>query len=150
MPVFSSIDLDGAMESNRFFDYPIQVRQVEDGRTWIQVTEREKDIICYPFFAYSYIGMTPTGVHVIETASNGGGTGIFCDLLFLEFQQDEVMTNQSYGIHKRDRVLLKCVGALGLGDRYDGEIRLTVNELIIGRRQHFFVDDQPDDLRVLL
>jgi hypothetical protein len=65
-------------------------------------------------FQYRHLGSSPSGVNAVLTAYNGGGSGTFYSVLFLVFQSDSYLLYETEG-KKRDRVLLKCIGHLGLG-----------------------------------
>jgi hypothetical protein len=132
LPVYAAVDLEGAMHSNRFFLPPESRRMPgEDGWVWV---EKKGEFSCdrNPYYKYKFIGVTPSGTHILQTASSGGGTGIFCWVLFMRFQTDEVLTSSLDKTTTRARILLRCIGKRPLGDRYYGEVTYADGVLTIG------------------
>ena len=134
LPVYAAVDLEGAMKSNRFFR-PQETRPAPDSSGWIRIKEEPKTKgSASPYYMYKFIGVTPSGIHLIQTASYGGGSGVFCHVLFMRFQTDEVLTSTTLETTKtRRRILLRCIGHLLLGDRYDGTVTYANNILTIGK-----------------
>jgi hypothetical protein len=132
LPVYAAVDLEGAMRSNRFF-LPPENRKNPGSDGWVWV-ERKSEFSCdsNPYYGYKFIGVTPSGTHIIQTASSGGGTGIFCSVLFMRFQADEVLTSTLDKTTTRTRILLRCIGQRPLGNRYYGEVTYADGLLTIG------------------
>ena len=132
LPVYAAVDLEGAMRSNRFF-LPPEERGTPGADGWIRV-EKKSEFSCdnNPYYRYKFIGVTPSGTHIIQTAWSGGGTGIFCRVLFMRFQTDEVLTSSLNKTTTRTRVLLRCIGDRPLGDRYCGDVTYADGVLTIG------------------
>jgi hypothetical protein len=63
--------------------------------------------------------------------------------MFLVFQLDQCLELDRDNPEARDQILLKCVGQMSLGDRYDGDLRFENGRLFIGERRAFFPEDQP-------
>ena len=73
-------------------------------------------------YSYQYIGCSFSGVHIIRTWSNEGGSGTFCNILLVTLSTDttvEIYSNKSI---KSERFLIKKIGTISLGDRYKGNI----------------------------
>jgi hypothetical protein len=68
----------------------------------------------------------------------GGGTVHFNDLLFLTFRTDRGLALDDGTLKRRDRLLLKTLGSIPIGDRYLGTIRFTDGTLDIGEDQNSF------------
>lgn len=84
------------------------------------------------FFEYRYLGSTPAGTHVLVTAENTGGSGVFEDVLLMRFDEDFVLEDGQ----PRRRRLLRRVGAFTLGDRDDGLVELRGNQLVLGASRY--------------
>lgn len=120
-PTTVSIDLEGVYNSNRYFG---EYDRDKDG--WVDV--KIKDEYSEGYFKYKRIGTLANNIHVIETADNGGGTGIFMDLLLIKFSIDTVYKNDG---HKEPRMLINCKGEIGLCDRYKGKIIVKPTSIFI-------------------
>lgn len=145
LPTIAAIDIEGAMNSNDFTN-EISIENIENRTTINSYKENESSIP--ETFGYEYIGVSPDGIHVLVTHYNGGGSGTFYTVLFLKFQSDQVMEYKDSSVILRQRILLKCIGAKTLGDRYDGLVKLTGNQLIVGKRRHRYVEEQPSDILI--
>lgn len=73
------------------------------------------------WYGYEHLGQMADGTHVLRTASSGGGSGIFHNLLFVRLREDEARTPTG---HRYGRVLMEVVGHFVLGDRDDGTVEL--------------------------
>lgn len=83
-------------------------------------------------FSYAYIGASPSGVHMLLCNHWTGGTGVFVSVLLLAFDRDRSLEADGSQFGTRDRVLLKTLGRLGLGDRYEGNVTYEDGMLVIG------------------
>lgn len=84
------------------------------------------------YFNYRHIGSTPMGTHVLLTAENTGGSGVFMNILLVRLEEDTVFEEGA----ARRRSIARCVGAITLGDRDDGEVTLLGNKLLLGRSRY--------------
>ncbi len=82
--------------------------------------------------SYRCIGTTPGGLHVLIVMVNGGGSGIFEDVLWVKFVADKVSEEG----RDRDRTMMVRVGSFTLGDRDDGNVRLDGAKLFIGKSRY--------------
>jgi hypothetical protein len=79
-PIITALDLKKANESNRYFcdsclgKYDIYFGTDKDGNN-------------LGHFAYKYLGKTANNIHVVQTSSNGGGSGSWSFVLFLSVQK---------------------------------------------------------------
>jgi hypothetical protein len=122
-----AIDLEGTWHSNRYFgEFP---RRPHD-RVYIdwRTTELKPPSGDPGWFAYGRVGTLPSGVHVLETWDNEGGSGVFTSLLLVRFTVDE---EQSDG-GRRQRLVMLRVGEVTRADRYDGTIRVHGHVVEIG------------------
>lgn len=147
-----AINLEDANDSNRFSTWSDEVEVRESAGRCPFVRWRQKpgaEGHSRDSFGYRYLGMTDSGVSVLLTASSGGGSGTFMDLLFLAAERgqgiahDEERNDGAVVRADRERVVLRKWGTIALGDRWDGELRLRGNDLFIGRDEGWFAD-HPD------
>lgn len=84
--------------------------------------------------------MTSSGIYVLFTEWRGGGSGRFRSLIFASVEQDKGLENFVAGMHalrfNRERWVIKKLGQLALGGRYEGNITLTGNTPRIGEDEH--------------
>lgn len=107
LPVVAALDLEGAMDSERYLDTVIQ----RDG--WVRYERGPES------FEYRHVGRTRRGTHVLETRSG---------LLFVRFDRGRI---QDQGI-VRERTLMTCIGRQASSGRVsvDGG-RLTVDGVTV-------------------
>lgn len=121
-----AVDLLAANDSNRFYG-EYSVRAV-DGRTWV-----ESKGPANAWFMYSHIGRSPSGIEIVECCDCGGGTGVFVNVGFFAIQADRALGQDREGkLCTRDRLVLRTLGVVGLGDRYSGAISYDGSLLSIG------------------
>jgi hypothetical protein len=121
-----SIDLAGTWNSNRYFG-EFARRAGGDVFIDLKTTQVSPGGDSPGWFAYRRIGTLTSGVHVVETWENGGGSGVFTNLLLVRFVVDR---EHSSG-EPRQRLLMVRVGEEPLGDRYDGEVVVKGNVVTI-------------------
>jgi len=122
-----AVDLDGTSHSNRYFGEYAKTPQGSvriDMRTTKVVPSAENE----GWFSYERIGTLTNGIHVVETSDNGGGTGVFKSLLLIRFAVDFEYTDTGA---RRDRVVMKRLGEVTLGDRYGGTVTVKGNAVEI-------------------
>jgi len=129
-----AVNLLDSQDSNRYFG-EIKIRSIEKSNYPYVYSEDGKES-----FGYNYIGTSSSGIHVLRTSECGGGSGIFMSLMFLVLETDESI-KYDYDqdiLNKRQRINLKTLGLLSLGDRYEGEITLKNGILKIGEDVGWF------------
>jgi hypothetical protein len=115
-----AVDLCTANRSNRFFgDF---TTSISDGRLWVECDDEGTG-----WFRYAHLATSPCGVHMVECYEGGGGSGIFGHVALLSFEEDRT----AEGGETRPRVILKTLGNVGLGDRYQGEVVYKDGILIV-------------------
>lgn len=109
-----SINIAESNKSNRYHGditteksdgYPVVKSSYEEG--WV---------------SYRYIGSSFSGVHIIQTWSNGGGSGVFTNILLVTLSSDSSLESNGVSYTKKARFVIKLVGSLPLGDRYQGKV----------------------------
>ncbi len=122
-----AIDLGGTWNSDRYYgdstEQPDGTVRIELRTTSVTPTPGESG-----WFAYRRVGTLASGIHVVETWDNGGGTGVFTSLLFIRFAIDQEQADEG----RRERLVMARAGEVTLGDRYDGGIRILRNDVEIG------------------
>lgn len=126
----TQIDLVEANKSNRFYVNEIVKRKINE-QEWVLVEYGQGE----GFFGYSYIGTSPSGVHILKCMENLGGQSTFYTLLLLSLNADESIDPKGDGTQTRERVMLKTLGSIILGDRYEGKIKYDGKVLRIGPDQ---------------
>jgi hypothetical protein len=103
---------------------------------------------------YYYVGLTRSGVHVLATWSFGGGTLISNRLLLVTVEQDrgiqDVEMPKEGKVHlkiDRPRLLLRKLGEIILGDRWDGELRVVGNDVVVGKDVGWFSDKHVHNIK---
>jgi hypothetical protein len=107
-------------------------------------------------FGYRYVGRTTSGVDVLFISESGGGSGVFEGLMLVQILEEiggptiepasglaQTMT------FKRKRLVIKKLGEIGLGDRWDGSLDVKGNEISIGKDTGFFSGRQKTPARVV-
>jgi len=87
--------------------------------------------------------MTKSGVYVLETSDSGGGSGVFRNILLLTFEDDDGIVcdwEKTVALHlnKRKRLLINKLGEIPLGDRWDGELKVEGDSIIVGKDRGWF------------
>lgn len=128
----TSVDLVTSNKSSRFFGDFSTFK--ENGRQWVEWKNDQHE-----YFIYSHVATSPSGIHILECHDCGGGSGVFGSIAFLVFESDRCLIESSpSSISTRERVLLKTLGSMSLGDRYSGEISYRDGTLIIGADKGWF------------
>ena len=137
-----SVDIASSNRSNRFYgEFTVNDR---DGRSWVKWASSERE-----FFAYAHIATSPSGVEMVECYDCGGGSGVFGSVGLFCLEYDRVLGKGRDGkVSTRERVILKSLGSIGLGDRYEGEITYEDGFLVIGPDNGWF-NRGPDAARKL-
>jgi hypothetical protein len=110
-----AINISESNKSNRYHGdvtveqsdgYPVVKSSYEEG--WV---------------SYKYIGRSFSGVHIIQTWSNRGGSGVFTNIFLVTLSSDSSLESNGVNYTKKARFVIKLVGSLPLGDRYQGKVK---------------------------
>ncbi len=93
---------------------------------------RHPELLGNGFFEYRRLGMSSTGVHVLEVFACTGGSGVFKSLLFVRLERDRLRDEHAPKV----RTILRSMGSVTLGDRDDGEIKMVGDQVILGRSRY--------------
>lgn len=137
-----SVDIASSNRSNRF--YGEFVTADRDGKSWIKWKGSNGE-----FFMYSHISTSPSGVEMVECYDCGGGSGVFGSVGLFCLECDRALEEGiGRNMFTRERVILKSLGSIRLGDRYDGEIKYEDGFLVVGPDHGWFNRGQ-DSVRKL-
>jgi len=118
-----SINISESNKSNRYYG-DISVDE-SDGYPLVNSSHEEG------WVSYQYIGSSFSGVHIIQTWSSGGGSGVFTNILLVTLSSDSSLESNGVSYTKKSRFVIKLVGSLPLGDRYQGKIKYRYGLLAI-------------------
>ncbi|MBF0216115.1 MAG: hypothetical protein HQL30_03860 [Candidatus Omnitrophica bacterium] len=91
--------------------------------------EKEQAILTDRYgFWYKWVGKLANGWHVLETGYDGGGSGLFMDVMFIKVSQGEIIYSNE---HHARQILLTVMRTDRLGDRYDGDIKVYPYKVVI-------------------
>ena len=84
-------------------------------------------------YSYSHIATSESGIELVECYDCGGGSGVFGSVGFLSWERDSGFNSciNSSDISS-ERIILKSLGSIPLGDRYGGNITFEGGVLVIG------------------
>jgi hypothetical protein len=135
------INLVDAQDSNRYSDN-VLVKELGNGLSpFVYVEERHAKNEAPPYFGYRYIGTTTSGIHVLRTALDGGGSGTFVTLVFLSIHREKgasFVQDNGPRPPSIDRVVLHKEGEVVLGDRWEGDLSVRGNTVLIGKDRGWF------------
>jgi hypothetical protein len=83
-------------------------------------------------FSYQYLGCSFSGVHLLRTWSSSGGGGVFGSILLVTISTDVGIEVEPHGTAGVDRFIIKKIGDIPLGDRYEGNVKYVLGLLSIG------------------
>jgi hypothetical protein len=122
--MITTVDIKAAYDTNKY-----QVSDIARRNDWLfyEKTKMDGDIRLYESFGYKWLGKMKNGVHVLETGSSGGGSGFFMDLMLVKFSEGEILWEGK----KEKQYLMSIVGTYILGDRYEGDIKVYPDRVLI-------------------
>lgn len=119
--ILVSIDLKAAVGSNRYAE------DVGKSGQWIVQKKADMDVASgREASAYNYIGSTANKLLVVVTSYNGGGLGTFYTLHILD-----LAPGKAFGSDGKiyDRLNLTTVREVPLGDRWQGNVKISGNSI---------------------
>lgn len=129
-----AIDLPDSQDSNRYYG-AVRERKTAGGPPFVYVEGDNEE------FGYQYVGRSDHGVDILFTSDWEGGSGIFRNLLLVTFERDRgaILLPGSARIDAgRERLLIKKLGEIPLGDRYSGRLEVLGDRLLIGKDSGWF------------
>ncbi len=95
-------------------------------------------------FYYKRIGVTDSGLHLLHTVQNTGGSGQFNGVLLVSISLDTSLNSSARDEVEEvlestsDRLLVRNIGYIVLGDRWDGQLKVEGDALVVGPDQGWF------------
>lgn len=129
-----AINLGDSQDSNRYFG-DVAVRETPGKRPFVYHEEGSAG------FGYEYVGETTSGLHVLSTSEWSSGSGVFRRLMLVTFETDQALQvgwDEAVIRAGDPRVLLWKRGEIGLGDRWEGELRVEGETLVIGADEGWY------------
>ena len=146
-----AINLEDSQGSNKYNFYEGLSASIENKKLWVEIEHDEG------FFSYDFHGVSDNGIMVLGTAENGGGSGVFQQLMLfrikevavLELQHDtleediswspstdygyEILKSKNSRISKSDKkiIYLEKVYKFLLGDRNYHSVSIDNNFLVL-------------------
>ncbi len=124
-----AVNLTAANRSNRFFGDVTTFRQ--NGMLFVQWQNGTES------FTYTHIATSPSGIEVVRCSERGDGSGVFDSVGLFYLEQDRAVdvdkrAAEPERILTRERAIIKTLGSIPLGDRYDGTITCSDGLLSVG------------------
>ena len=121
--IIVTIDAKAATGSNLYAD------PIKRNDTWIaQSRASPVDKTLNEEEAYSYIGMTANKLLVVITSYSGGGSGVFYSLHILTAEPARAFDSEG---KRYERLNVTTIRSVALGDRWNGEVRIDGNAILI-------------------
>ena len=124
----TSIDLASANRSNRFFGH-FSCERTEAADHAVVGWEGEGG----EFFRYCHVGTSTSGVEIVKCCNCTGGSGVFTSVGLFSIEVDRALDEDAeLRVFSRYRTVLRCLGWITLGDRYEGTVAYEDGFLSIG------------------
>ncbi len=127
----AAVNLTAANRSNRFFGEFSPCRH-DDGTLFVRWRHGRES------FTYTHIATSPSGIEMVRCSDCTGGSGVFGRVGLFYLEQDRAVEYVDDGaaeakrILTRERAIIKTLGSIPLGDRYDGKISYGGGVLSVG------------------
>ncbi len=120
-PLIVTVDALAAIGSNRYYD---PIKTVGD---WVeQEKPQNKGLNGIETMSYKFIGATDNGLLVVVASWTGGGTGIFYWLHVVDASWEPAFDEDGSNYQRLDLTLVR---SYILGDRWQGEVRISGNTI---------------------
>lgn len=121
--ILVSVDLKAAVGSNRYAD------DISKSGKWVVQKKADKDVANgSEASGYDYIGSTANKLLVVVTSYDGGGSGSFYTLHILDLAPGKAFDSDG---KVYDRFNLTTVREVSLGDRWQGDVKISGNAIEI-------------------
>ncbi len=121
--ILVAIDADAAIGSNLYAD------PITPNGAWIEQKKPvNKDGEGFELTGYRYIGSTRGGLLVAVANYNGGGSGTFYTLHVLDVAAQAAISDDG---KPAPRVVLTVLRNIPLGDRWDGEVKIVGDSMVV-------------------
>ena len=146
-----AINLLDSQNSNRYFgEFIVNQEEYSRGRSWPWVISFDgvdngkSGYGSTPFYAYRYLGATKSGIDVLHTKFSGGGSAVFHNVILISVKWDAGVEYSDMRVsnasHKaanpefRERELIWLVGRISLGDRWEGNLDVEGDDIVVRGR----------------
>jgi len=143
-----AVNVSDSQRSNRYFG-DAEVRRDAGKNPYVFYRKDDEE------FGYRHIGRTTSGVDVLLTTSSAGGSGVFMNLMLVTLRLEssgmspELVLDSGAVSFKRKRLVLKKLGEIGLADRWQGELAVRGNEIVIGKNVSPLPGDDAGERRII-
>jgi len=120
-----AIDISGANKCNRYYSDQVKVSDNEKIPI-VSAKDGEQE------FSYQYLGRSFSGIHLLRISDSGGGSGIFGSIMFVTLGLDIAVEISPDATARTERFVVKKIGSLPLGDRFDGKLWFRCGLLYVG------------------
>ena len=127
----AAVNLTAANRSNRFFGESTPCHH-DDGTLSVRWQGGKES------FTYTHIATSPSGIEMVRCSDWGGGSGVFGSVGLFYLEQDRAAEYvdkrlaEPKRILTRERAIIKTLGSIPLGDRYEGKIAYRDGVLSVG------------------
>jgi hypothetical protein len=121
--VWVTVDAKAAVDSNLYAD-EIKI----GGGGWVSQTKAATPPDSAQVTDYTYCGATENGLLIVLSSYRGGGTGVFYTLHILDLAPGQAF---DYDGKIYDQIRLTNLRNVILGDRWDGEVTISKNEITV-------------------
>lgn len=125
-----AVDLDTSQVSNQFYG-SFNFRKI-GGDIWVFWEEEEPASFRSETFFYRCIGTSPSGIHILHCRQSTGGVSVFNTVILVALESDVAVKHMKDRLIPHDRLVLKTLGSIPLGDRYEGDIIYSDGVLRLG------------------
>lgn len=115
-PAIMSINLSGVNNSNKYYLDNAIKKDVDNTIEYVEKIEHT-----YETIGYKWLGKLNNNIHVLKCYWNGGGSGIFSSLVFVNFTP-AIFKNNAEIINQ---ININCQGVYSLGDRSSTKVKLN-------------------------
>jgi hypothetical protein len=120
--IWVTVDLAAAIGSNLYFD------DIKQEHGWVSQTKANQSMNGSEETAYRFVGATSNGLLVAIASYNGGGSGTFYTLHILDLAAARAFDGDG---EIAQRINLTSLRAVALGDRWDGEVTISKNAIVV-------------------
>jgi hypothetical protein len=124
-PITVSVDIIQAYDTNQ---YSSNFEIGEDGFVRKTISSVNDDFEEY--IGYKWLGRLKNGLHVLRSYESGGGTGVFNELRLVKIEKYHGLDENRQTF---DRLLATIVYSSSLGDRFEGEITVYDDYVVLGK-----------------
>ena len=119
-----SVNITDSNKSNRYFG-EVTVKDSKNNNPLVTSSYKEST------FTYQYLGTSFSGVHLLQTWSNNGGSSVFSNIVMVTLSMDAIFEQNKNVGKKISRFVVKFIGTVPLGDRYQGILSYNFGILTI-------------------